>query len=62
MGEIHRNRRRRCRSVGHHLSANLVSSVFERDAEVWLQLLRQIRRQILAEAVRRDISLIMMRV
>jgi shikimate kinase len=43
----------------NQLSVNLVSAVFERDSEIWLRLLRRIRREVLEEAARYDISLIM---
>jgi shikimate kinase len=43
----------------NHLSVNLVSAVFERDSEVWLQLLRRIRREVLMEAARQQVNLIM---
>jgi shikimate kinase len=43
----------------NHLTVNLVSAVFERDSEVWLRVLRSIRRDVLVEAARQDISLIM---
>jgi hypothetical protein len=43
----------------NHLTVNLVSAVFERDSEVWLRLLRGFRRDILTEAARHDVSLIM---
>jgi shikimate kinase len=43
----------------NHLSVNLVSAVFERDSEVWLRLLRSVRRDILTEAARHGVSLIM---
>jgi shikimate kinase len=43
----------------NHLTVNLVSAVFERDSAVWLRLLRSIRRDILAEAARHDVSIIM---
>ena len=43
----------------NHLTVNIVSAVFERDSEVWLNLLRRIRREVLVEAVHNDISLIM---
>ncbi len=43
----------------NHLTVNLVSAVFERDSDVWLRLLRSIRRDVLVEAARHDVSLIM---
>ena len=43
----------------NHLTVNLVSAVFERDSDVWLRLQRNIRREVLLEATRYDISLIM---
>ena len=43
----------------NHLTVNLVSAVFERDSEVWLRVLRSVRRDILTEAARQGISLIM---
>ena len=43
----------------NHLTVNLVSAVFERDSEVWLRLLRGVRRDILTEAARHGVSLIM---
>jgi shikimate kinase len=43
----------------NHLSVNLVSAVFERDSEIWLQLLRQIRRDVLTQAARHQVNLIM---
>ena len=43
----------------NHLSVNLVSAVFERDSEIWLQLLRQIRRDVLTQAARHQVHLIM---
>lgn len=43
----------------NHLTVNLVSAVFERDSEVWLRLLRGVRHDILTEAVRHDVSLVM---
>jgi shikimate kinase len=43
----------------NHLTVNLVSAVFERDSEVWLRLLRGVRRDILTEAARHGVSLVM---
>ena len=43
----------------NHLTVNLVSAVFERDSDIWLRLLRSIRHEILLEAMRHDINLIM---
>jgi len=43
----------------NHLTVNLVSAVFERDSDVWQRLLRNIRRDVLAEAACHDVSLIM---
>ena len=43
----------------NHLTVNLVSAVFERDSEVWLRLLRSVRRDILTETARHRVSLIM---
>jgi hypothetical protein len=43
----------------NHLSVNLVTAVFERDSEVYVQLLRRIRRDVLVEAAQHDVSLIM---
>jgi shikimate kinase len=47
------------RLLHNHLSVNLVSAVFDRDSEAWTPLLRSIRRDILIEATRHDVSLIM---
>ena len=47
------------RLLHNHLTVNLVSAVFERDSDVWLRLLRSVRRDILAEAARHGVSLIM---
>ena len=43
----------------NHLTVNLVSAVFDRDSEVWLRLLRSLRRDVLTEAAREDVSLSM---
>jgi shikimate kinase len=43
----------------NHLTVNLVSAVFERDSEVWLRLLRGVRRDIVTEAARHGVSLVM---
>jgi shikimate kinase len=43
----------------NHLTVNLVSAVFERDSEVWLRLLRSVRRDVLTEAAQHGVSLIM---
>ena len=43
----------------NHLTVNLVSAVFERDPEVSLRLLRGVRRDILTEAARHGVSLVM---
>jgi hypothetical protein len=43
----------------NHLTVNLVSAVFDRDSEVWLRLLRGVRRDILTEAAHHRVSLIM---
>ena len=43
----------------NHLTVNLVSAVFERDSEVWLRLLRSVRRDILTETAHHMVSLIM---
>jgi shikimate kinase len=47
------------RLLHNHLTVNLVGAVFERDSDVWVRLLRSIRRDILTEAARHDVSLIM---
>ena len=47
------------RLLHNHLSVNLVSAVFDRDSQAWTPLLRRIRRDILIEATRHDVSLIM---
>lgn len=47
------------RLLHNHLTVNLVSAVFERDSDVWLQVLRRVRRDILTEAARHDVDLIM---
>lgn len=47
------------RLLHNHLTVNLVSAVFERDSDVWLRLLRSVRREILTEAARHDVDLIM---
>ena len=43
----------------NHLTVNLVSAVFERESEVWLRLLRSVRRDVLTEAAQHGVSLIM---
>jgi shikimate kinase len=47
------------RLLHNHLTVNLVSAVFERNSEVWLQLLRSLRRQMLHEAARHHVDVIM---
>lgn len=47
------------RLLHNHLTVNLVSAVFERDSVVWLQMLRKVRRDMLAEAVHHNVNLIM---
>lgn len=46
------------RLLHNHLTVNLVSAVFERDSEIWLRMLRSIRRQILAESARHNVNLL----
>jgi shikimate kinase len=43
----------------NHLTVNLVTAVFERDSEVWLRMLRSVRRDILTEAAQYGVNLIM---
>ena len=38
------------RLLHNHLTVNLVSAVFERDSEIWLRMLRRLRRDMLTEA------------
>lgn len=47
------------RLLHNHLTVNLVSAVFERDSEVWARLLRNLRREMLCEAARNDVSVIL---
>jgi len=47
------------RLLHNHLTVNLVSAVFERDSEVWLRMLRRVRRDIVTEAARHNVNLIM---
>ena len=47
------------RLLHNHLTVNLVSAVFDRDSDVWLRLLRSVRRDILTEAARHGVDLIM---
>lgn len=47
------------RLLHNHLTVNLVSAVFERDSDAWLRLLRSVRRDILSEAARYGVDLIM---
>jgi thiamine kinase-like enzyme/shikimate kinase len=43
----------------NHLTVNLVSAVFERNSDVWLRVLRRIRRDMLTDAARQGVNLIM---
>jgi shikimate kinase len=43
----------------NHLTVNLVSAVFERDSDVWLRMLRSLRRDVLTEAARHGVDLVM---
>ncbi len=43
----------------NHLTVNLVSAVFDRDSEIWLRLLRSVRRDVVTEAARYGVDLIM---
>lgn len=43
----------------NHLTVNLVSAVFERDSEIWLRVPRSVRRDMLTEAARHGVNLIM---
>ena len=43
----------------NHLTVSLVSAVFERDSDVWLRMLRSVRRDVLTEAARNGVDLIM---
>jgi shikimate kinase len=47
------------RLLHNHLTVNLVSAVFERDSEVWLRTLRRVRRDIVIEAARHNVNLIL---
>ena len=47
------------RLLHNHLTVDLVSAVFERDSDVWLPLLRNIRRDVVTEAARHGVNLIM---
>jgi hypothetical protein len=43
----------------NHLTVNLVVSVFPRESEAYVRLLRQFRRDMIAEATRADIDLVL---
>src|SRR5205823_10099084 len=47
------------RLLHNHLTGNLVSAVFERDSDVWLRMLRKVRRDVLIEAAHHNVNLIM---
>lgn len=47
------------RLLHNHLTVNLVSAVFERDSDVWLRMLRKLRRDVLTEAAHHNVNLIM---
>lgn len=47
------------RLLHNHLTVNLVSAVFERDSDLWLKMLRKVRRDMLAEAAHHNVNLIM---
>ena len=47
------------RLLHNHLTVNLVSAVFVRDSDVWLRMLRKVRRDLLTEAAHHNVNLIM---
>ena len=47
------------RLLHNHLTVKVVSAVFERDSEAWLRTLRKLRRDILTEAARHKVNLIL---
>jgi broad-specificity NMP kinase len=47
------------RLLHNHLTVNLVSTVFERDSDVWLRMLRKVRRDMLTEAAHHNVNLIL---
>lgn len=46
------------RLLHNHLTVNLVSAVFDRDSDSWVRLLGVIRGEMLSEAARKDVNVI----